>query len=100
MPHKLGHTAGKGIVPKQSLVCKNLLTHTTKFEDIPLPSVVPLLNHWPIHTHIMHNFITKPHIKTHEIKGEAQDQIKCASNEHGHMTRSYAHPLSLDGAGV
>ena len=37
---------------------------------------------------------------THETKGEAQYQIKCASNEHGHMTRSYALPLSLDGAGV
>ena len=47
----------------------------------------------------MHNFIKKPHIKTHhEAKGEAQDQIKCASNVHGHMTRSYALPLSLDGA--
>ena len=37
---------------------------------------------------------------TQEAKGEAQDKIKCASNEHGHMTRSYAPPLSLDGAGV
>ena len=37
---------------------------------------------------------------TQEAKGEAQDQIKCASNEHGHMTRSYAPPLSLDGARV
>ena len=37
---------------------------------------------------------------TQEAKGEAQDQIKCASNEHGHMTRSYAPRLSLDGAGV
>ena len=37
---------------------------------------------------------------THEAKGESQDQIKCASNEHGHMPRSYAPPLSLDGAGV
>ena len=40
------------------------------------------------------------YIDTHEAKGESQDQIKCASNEHGHMTRSYAPPLSLDGAGV
>ena len=37
---------------------------------------------------------------THGARGEAQDQIKCASNEHGHMTRSYALLLSLDGAGV
>ena len=37
---------------------------------------------------------------THGARGEAQDQIKCASNEHGHMTRSYALPLSLDGTGV
>ena len=37
---------------------------------------------------------------TKEAKEEAQDQIKCASNEHGHMPRSYAPPLSLDGAGV
>ena len=76
--------AGKGIVPKQNLVCKNLLTHTTKFEDIPLPSVVPLLNHWPIHTHIMHNSITKPHIKTH------------GKQRGNHKTKSNAQAMNMD----
>jgi len=34
---------------------------------------------------------------THKTKGEAQDRIKCARNIHGHMTRSYALLLLLDG---
>ena len=84
MPHKLGHTAGKGIVPKLSLMCKNVLTHTTNFEDTPLPSVVPLLNHWSIHTHIMHNSITKPHIKTH-----TKQRVK-------HKTKSNAQAMIMD----
>ena len=34
---------------------------------------------------------------THKTKREAQDQIKCARNVHGHMTWSYALLLLLDG---
>ena len=40
------------------------------------------------------------YVDTHEAKGESQDQIKCVSNKHGHIEKSYALPLSLDGVGV